>query len=186
MTSGRFDFDYELLAEDAQGSLNMTGRGSVFRVEHAPDRSFIRAGKCCELVAGEAALPEGERQCGFGGHAGRHGNPTFAGPWRAWCGDVVTPLDPAGDRLLQGVNRFGESFGFVGAGSQAFREVAERDDDFAGAIGPEMSGVDEVHDAFPRFTRYRMSSRLRPSWRIIAESRPGASSFRRFFTMVKR
>jgi len=149
MTSGRFDFDYELLAEDAQGSFDMTGRGSVFRVEHAPDRSFIRAGKCCELVAGESALPEGERQCGFGGHAGRHGNPAFAGPPCAGRRDVVTPLDPAGDCLLQGINRFGESFGFVGAGSQAFRQVAERDDDLAGAIGPETGGVDEVHDEIP-------------------------------------
>ena len=186
MTSGRLDFDHELLSEDAQDSLDMTGRGSVLRVEHAADRPFIRAGKCRKLVAGKAALPEGERQCGLGGHTGRHGNATFAGPPRAWRREVVTALEPAGDRLLQGINRFDERFGFIGAGSQAFRQVPERDDDFAGAIGPEMSGVDEVHDAFPRFTRYRKSSRLRPSWRIIAESRPGASSFRRSFTMVKR
>ena len=131
MTSGGLDFDYELLAEDAQDSLDVTGRGLVLRVEHAADRPFIRAGKCCELVAGESALPESERQCGLGRHTGRHGNATFAGPSCAWRRDVVFSLDSAGDRLLQGINRFGESFGFIGAGSQAFRQVAERDDDLA-------------------------------------------------------
>ena len=186
MTSGRLDFDHELLSEDAQDSLDMTGRASVLRVEHAADRPFIRAGSAANSSRGRAALPEGERQCGLGRHAGRHRHPAFAGLPSAWRRDVVTALDPAGVRLLQGISRFDERFGFIGAGSQAFRQVPERDDDFARSIGPEMSGVDEVHDAFPRFTRYRKSSRLRPSWRIIAESRPGASSFRRSFTMVKR
>ena len=149
MTSSRLDFDHELLSEDAQDSLYMTGRGSVFRVEHAPDRPFVRTGKRRELGARKAALAECQRQCGLGGHAGRHGHPAFAGLPCAWRRDVVTALDPAGDRLLQGISRFGERFGFIGAGSQAFREIAERDDDFAGAIGPELGGEDEVHDEVP-------------------------------------
>ena len=186
MTSGRLDFDNELLSQVAQDRLDFTGHGSVFRVEHAPDRRFIRTGNRCKLGTREAALTESERQRGLCGHAGRNGNATFSGPLCAWGGNVVSSLDSAGNRLLQGIDRFDERFGLDGAGGEALRQVAKRDDDLARAIGLEESGVDEVHGTYPRITRYRKSSRLRPSWRIIAESRPGASSFRRSFTTMKR
>ena len=135
MTSGRLDFDHELLPQDAEDSLYLTGRGSVFRVEHVPDRPFIRTGECRKLGTREAALPESQRQCGFGRHAGWHRNPTLARLGRAWHRDVVTALDPACDRLLQSIGRFDERFGFIGAGGEAFRQVAERDDDLSRAIG---------------------------------------------------
>ena len=186
MTSGRLDFDNELLSQVAEDALNLTGYGSVFRVEHAPDRRFIRTGNHCKLGTRKAAFTESERQGGLCGHAGRDGNAAFAGPLCAWGGDVVSSLDSAGDRLLQGIDRFDECFGLAGAGGEALRQIAKRNDDLARAIGLEESGIDEVHGTYPRITRYRKSSRLRPSWRIIAERRPGASSFRRSFTTVKR
>ena len=161
MTSGRLDFHYELLPQNAQCSVDVTRRGSVRWIEHAPDGLFIRAGKYRKCGAREAAVAESQGQCRFGGHAGRHGNSMFAGPLRTRRRDVVTALDTPGDRLLQGIGSFKERSGFIGTGSEAFRQIAERYDDFTGAIGPEAREVDEVHDTTPQCALYRKSSRLR-------------------------
>ena len=135
MTLGRLIFDNELVSQVAEDALDIAGFGPVIRVEHALNRRFVGTGKSRERGTWNAALTESERQCGLCGHAGRDGNASFAGPLCAWGGDVVSSLDSAGDRLLQGIDCFDECFGLAGAGGEALRQVAERDDDLARAIG---------------------------------------------------
>ena len=83
---------------------------------------------------------------------GRHDFPAYDD--RALQEAVVNALvhrdyEVRGSQVI--INCFEECFGFIGAGSAAFRQVAKRDDDLARAIGPEEGGVDKMHDEVSPF-----------------------------------
>ena len=76
---------------------------------------------------------EGECRLDRGGGGDR--DVLFSGASRAGGGDVPA-VDSAGDRLLECVRGLGQGFGSIGAGGQALRKVANRDDELAGGVGP--------------------------------------------------
>ena len=66
----------------------------------------------------------------------------------------------------------------------ALRQVAERDDELARSGAGQRGGVDELHGV--SWLSQRRSAGSSPSWRVIADSRPGPMSLRRSLTTVLR
>ena len=66
------------------------------RVEHAPNDFLVDAERGGKSYAGQAALPECNRKCRFGRHAGRHRNDVFTSHGCAGVRDWIAVVNASG------------------------------------------------------------------------------------------
>ena len=139
---GGAGLDNELVAEHAQRGFNAVQGGATARVQHPANGLLVDAEVPGEVHARQAAVAKREGKRGLGRGGGGDGNVTFSGAARARYRDVAA-ADSTRDGLLEGVRGLGQGFGFAGAGGQTLGQVAKRDDELAGGVGPQPRGIGE-------------------------------------------
>ena len=143
--SGGAGLDDEGLAEHAQRGFDAGDGRAPARVEHAAHVGLVHPEPLGEARGRQAVVAQGERERRLGGRDGRDGDVMLCAPPGAGHRDGLRIVDAPRDRLLERIGGLGKCFGFIGAGGEAFGQIAERDDAFAGAIGLQSCGVGESH-----------------------------------------
>ena len=92
ITSGRLDFDNEVLSQVAEEALKIARFGSVLRGEHVLDRRFVGTGECREPCTLKAALTDSQRKWDLCGPGGGNGNASVSVVLRTWCREVFLRL----------------------------------------------------------------------------------------------
>ena len=93
-------------------------------VEHATHGLLVDTEPLGEGNAGQSAFVESEEKRGLGRSGGGDGDEVFSRASRARYPDTLGIVDASCNRLLECVRRFGQGFGFGGAGGQALQQVA--------------------------------------------------------------
>ena len=175
--------DGDALAEGAERLADPVGGRAVAGVEQPPHHLLVDPERIREGDPRQAALPERARERGLGRDARGHGDLVFAGLGARGLRDRLAVVDATGERFGEGVGGGGQRRIRALPGREALRQVAERDDEFAGSGAGQRGGVDELHGVS---WFQRRSAGSRPSCRVMAASRAGPMSLRRSLTTVLR